>query len=110
VTDHIRVLAIFQMAQGGLEFVWGLVFAVSPADGPFAVHLFLAGLAASLVGLARLAAGLLNMFLRGRVLGMATVVAGLASSITCCCLPTSLALCCYGLIVYSNADVRRAFA
>jgi hypothetical protein len=36
--------------------------------------------------------------------------AGLVSAITCLCLPTSVAICAYAWIVYTNADVRRAFA
>jgi uncharacterized membrane protein HdeD (DUF308 family) len=110
LTKHIPFLAAFQVAQGCLESVWGFVFAFSPGDGPYAMHLALLGLAASFAGLVRVVAGLLNVLVRGRGLGMAVLVLGLMSGVTCCCLPTSVALCAYGLVVYTNDDVRRAFA
>jgi hypothetical protein len=50
------------------------------------------------------------MFYIGRVLGVVSLVIGLASTLTCVCLPTSVALCVYGFVVYMNQDVRRAFA
>jgi hypothetical protein len=112
--QSVRLLAILQMVQGGLECFGGLLFALSPGGthggAALWVGLSLAGLGVVLVGLLRITAGILNMFYRGRGLGMTTLVIGLLSAVTCFCLPTSVALCAYGFVVYTNKDVRQAFA
>src|SRR5262245_55124047 len=112
---QVWTLAICQIVQGALEGVWGLVFAISPADSPngdatVVIALFVAGLLISLLGLCRIGVGIANLFLRGRVAGMAVLCVGLLSSLSCCCGPSSLALCLYGLIQYGDPEVRRLFA
>ena len=107
---------MLQIAQGTGEWIWGLVFALSPGGmGPGSsadswVALSLGGLVAALIGVLRIAAGILNLFKRGRRYGLVAASAGVLSAFTCLCLPTSIALCVYGWIVYTNADVRAQFA
>jgi hypothetical protein len=61
------------------------------------------------IGVLRIVAGVRNLKYRGRGLGIAALACGVASFLTCYCMPTSLALLIYGLIVYLNTDVARAF-
>jgi hypothetical protein len=70
----------------------------------------LAGLAVSFNGALRVLAGALSVFFRARAFGISTLIIGLLSTVTCLCLPTSVALCIYGLRVYLSQDVRRAYA
>ena len=113
---HVRPLALAQIAQCAAEWMWGVVFALSPGgmgpegSGDTWVALSLGGLAAALIGMLRMAAGGLNLVSRGRRFGLVVSSAGLASALTCLCLPTSVALCVYGWIVYTNAEVRAQFA
>lgn len=61
-------------------------------------------------GLLSIVAGILNLRFKGRGLGITSLVAGFGASLTCYCAPTSIALGIYGLVVYLNSDVARAFA
>ncbi len=63
----------------------------------------------SLIGLLNIFAGIRNMMLKGRVLGMIALFLGLAASLSCYCMPTSVGLLVYGMIVYLNPAVIRAF-
>jgi hypothetical protein len=113
---QIRVVATMQIVEGLLEGVWGLVFAISPADAPgrggegSAIALLFVGLLVAAGGALRVLAGALNLAYLGRWLGIVALVVGCLSMATCCCMPTSLGLLVYGLLVYTNSDVRRAFA
>jgi hypothetical protein len=82
---------------------------VGPDAERVAIALLLGGLAASAAGVLRIVAGVLNLTWRGRRLGLVALTVGLVSIVTCCCLPTTVALFAYGNIVYWNPDVRRAF-
>ena len=62
-----------------------------------------------LVGAMRLCAGILNFQYRARTLGIITNFLGIASIATCYCLPTGIAICVYGSIIYFNPDVAQAF-
>ena len=116
MTRHVRPLAVAQIAQGAAEWIWGVIFALSPGGmGPQSsadswIALSVGGLAAALIGMLRMAAGGLNLVSRGRKFGLVVSSAGLVSALTCLCLPTSVALCVYGWIVYTNAGVRAQFA
>ena len=68
------------------------------------------GLVILSVGILRIVAGVRNYKYRGKVLGIVALVVGMLPALTCYCLPTSLGLLIYGLIVYLNNDVVRAFA
>jgi|RhiMetdeSRZDD1v2_1073273.scaffolds.fasta_scaffold589032_2 hypothetical protein len=115
--QHLRLVSIFQAVQGAMEIFMGLLFALSPGGtGTGAISLWwwvglcLAGLVIAFNGLLRIVGAALGAAFRGRWLNIGTLVIGLLSSLTCLCLPTSVALCIYGLAVYASKDVRRAFA
>jgi hypothetical protein len=115
--QHLRLVSMFQAVQGALEIFMGLLFALSPGgtgSGTISawwwVGMSLAGLVIAFNGLLRIVAAVLGAAFRGRWLNIGTLVIGLLSSLTCLCLPTSVALCIYGLVVHASKDVRRAFA
>ncbi len=130
---QVPVVAVLSIVQGALECLAGVFYA---AMGPmmrtilenvarqqpeartelptgFAAGMtafyVAGGLVVLAVGVLRIVAGIRGLSYRGRVLGIVSLAAGLLSVLTCYCLPTSLALAVYGLIVYLNADVARAF-
>ena len=127
---QVPIVAILLMVQGGLEvlfggfiLVYGLIMgAVAPAGGDnlgppgaglplwvFVAGFIVYGAVALFTGLLRLVAGWRNYFFRGRLLGLAALVGGMASLLTCYCFPTALALLIYGLIVYLNDQSAAAF-
>ena len=132
--QQIRVVAILNCVQGGLECLMGMIVAgmgifvslMLQADrnnpgfrnnnGPPAgmewviggVYLVI-GLAVLLGGGLRFYAGLQNFRYRKRVLGIVSLVCGLVSMIGCYCAPTGIAMLIYGLIVYLNPAVQAAF-
>jgi hypothetical protein len=55
-------------------------------------------------------AGIRMLGYRGRTLGFIALIAGMASSITCYCAPTAIALGVYGLVALLNPEVKNAFA
>jgi hypothetical protein len=61
------------------------------------------------IGVLRIVAGIGVLRFRGRVFGMVTLVAGLGVVVSCYCLPTSIALAIYGLIVLLDRPVVTAF-
>jgi uncharacterized membrane protein len=67
------------------------------------------GAAGLLAGALRIVAGFRNVRYRGRVLGIVSLFFGLLSLGTCYCSVTGIALLVYGMIVYLNGDVIRAF-
>jgi len=115
---HIRVLAILMMIQGGLEIFVGPPFAgatVALNGGSFITRLGVAithrdlAIAFCAVGGVRIFAGLRIHRLKGRVLGILSVSTGMLTALGCCCLPTTVALFVYGLIVLLNQPVTQAF-
>lgn len=133
---QVPVLAVLTIVQGSLECLAGVFYAAmgpmmrtilrgvarqqprgaSPVqDLPegfatgMAAFYVVAGLVVLAVGALRIVAGIRGLKYRSRTLGIVSLAAGLLSVVTCYCLPTSLALAVYGLIVYLNADVGRAF-
>ena len=55
-------------------------------------------------------AGIRMLGYRGRTLGFVALIAGMASSITCYCAPTAIALGVYGLVTLLNPEVQHVFA
>jgi uncharacterized membrane protein HdeD (DUF308 family) len=132
MVNQVPVVAILLIIEGILECLAGLFVA---AMGPMmftmmsqvpqqpgmqqppkevvgimgAVYVVL-GVVVLCVGILRIVAGIRNLKYRGRVLAIVALAAGILPSLTCWCLPTSLGLLIYGLIVYLNSDVARAFA
>ncbi len=62
------------------------------------------------VGITQIVAGWLNYRYRKKTFGMIALVMGSLTFIACYCVPTSIALLVYGLIVYLHVDSARAFA
>jgi hypothetical protein len=132
---QVVVVAILMIVQGSLEVVVGIFLLVMAAvmpgvlmnqpgafggQGPgapdaktiatIATAMYAGmGAVALAVGALKIFAGIRNLKYRGRILGIVALVSGVASMLTCYCLPTGLALLIYGLIVHLNADVARAF-
>jgi hypothetical protein len=55
-------------------------------------------------------AGVRILGYQGRTLGIIALIVGMASSITCYCAPTAIALGVYGLVTLLNPEVKHAFA
>ena len=62
-----------------------------------------------LAGALRLVAGIQNLRLRGRALGLSSFFVGLLGVATCYCKPTAIGLLVWGCIVYFNQSVAQAF-
>lgn len=132
MVGHVTIVAIFMLIQGGLECLMG---ALLSAMGPLmftmmsqvqnqpgvqpppkqmigimtGVYLVL-GIAVLTAGILKIVAGIRNLKYRGKILGIVAMASSLVTVFTCYCAPTALGLLIYGLIVYLNADVSRAFA
>jgi hypothetical protein len=127
---QVTVVAILMIVQGGLEILMGIFMTVM---GPVMFTMFsqmpqqpgvqgpppelggiiggvyiVLGVAALIAGVLRIIAGIRNLKYRGRGLGLVALFAGVLTLPGYCCL-TSIGLLIYGLIVYFNADVARAF-
>jgi hypothetical protein len=125
----VKIVAILMIVQGALECLYGLLFV---AMGPLMLAVIandpgtgsqppppawiagiypVLGLPALLAGVLKIWAGILNLKLRGRTLGIVALFSGLLTIASCAiyCFPTSLALMIYGLIVYFDSDTARAF-
>ncbi len=76
-------------------------------DGTLETIYLVTGLGTLLCGLLKLAAGFQNRRFRSRLLGFLALSSGVLTSCSCCGLPFALMV--YGLIVYFNGDVARAF-
>lgn len=131
--QQVRVVAILNCVQGGLECLMGTFLAGmavfftimiqternKPGFGngtaPPGMEWIMGGVygvigaVVLIAGILRIYAGLQNFRYRKRVLGIVSLVCGLASMIGCYCAPTSIALLIYGLIVYLNPAVQAAF-
>jgi hypothetical protein len=55
-------------------------------------------------------AAYLGFTYKGRVFGIVTMIAGLLSMFSCYCAPTAIGLAVYGMIIYFNPAVTKAFA
>jgi hypothetical protein len=131
--QQIRVVAILNCVQGGLEGLAGTFFA---GIGIFAAIMMMTernnpgfrnnpppagmewlvggvyvaiGIPLLLVGILRIYSGLQNFRYRKRVLGIISFVCGALSIFTCYCAPTGIGMLIYGLIVYLNPAVQAAF-
>ena len=136
MASHIKVVAILMIVQGALEVIMGGFFAAmgpvmfglmrwaspstSGTSGPSSPEFWSAGVVSGLyllmglpvllVGIFRIVAGLRNLSYRNRTMGIVALAAGAVSLMTCYCLPTSIGLMVYGLIVYLDQQSQRAFA
>ena len=106
IADQIEEQQQFQRAAGKPG---------APQVNPNAIRWVFTGMYGVLGGV-MLVAGLLGIFagirnygFRSRVLGIIALVGGMASLFTCYCVPLSLALLIYGLIIYLSHDAEVAF-
>jgi hypothetical protein len=110
------VVSILLMVEGGLECAMSLLFplvGLAPqdnADAPPAAFFFGYGAVVFLIGLVKIMGGFFGFRFRLRPLGFAALGSCLLSVCTCYCIPTSLAVGIYGLIVMLNEHVAAAFA
>jgi len=127
---QVRVVAILNAVQGGLEIIMGLFllagafmmwYIAAQGSGPnmrpgeVEILKFLP-IIYSVFSLLFLTAGGLRVFAcvrnwnyRGRGLGITSLAFGALTSIGLYCAPTGIALLIYGLIVYLNSSVADAF-
>jgi hypothetical protein len=131
VVPHVRVLAILMIVNGALECLWGLLLG---AMGPFMYVMMhqdqgmkedpqgkvfigvMSGVYLAL-GLLCLTAGVLNIIagirarkFRGRIFALVALFFNVVPMFTVYCAPTSIGVLIYGLLVFFNAEVVRAFA
>ncbi len=121
---HVRIVAVLTMCHGAMLCLMGAMllmftyfFASMPAGGVPAqtgmmmlAYYLVIGLGVAGVGVGSIYAGYCNFSFRGRILGIVMLSLGMVSVMTCYCAPTSIALAIYGLIVYLNQNVSKAFA
>lgn len=130
---QVKPLCICMIIQGVLEVLMGVGIAVAgfavptmimnqqaAGGGPpvpqaaqiQTVMLLAYGVMGSISGVAgvlRIVAGIRGLYFRGYALGVASHFFGMANVLTCYCLPTALALCIWGCMVYFNFEVKYAF-
>ncbi len=132
---HVRTVAILMIIQGILEVVMGMLLIVMGIGMPFflrwqaAQHpnkmdlpsadmtsfiltIFYAGTGIVLLTSAGLLifAGIRNYQFRHRRFGIAALGSSMATLLSCYCAPTAIGLLTYGLIVYLDPAVTKAFA
>ena len=124
---QVTVVSILMIVQGSLVSLIGLflmilgpaMFALSGAGHQSdderiisgvggAVYLLFGGALVAAGGL-NIVAGIKNLKYRSRTLGIAALAIGGLAILTCYCAPTAIGLMIYGLIIYLNQDVSRAF-
>jgi hypothetical protein len=125
---QVTVVAILMIVQGSLVCLVGLLllimgpamFALSGtsefrtesdrmgATVAGAIYMVIGGVMLIVGGL-NIFAGVKNLKYRGRTLGIAAISVGLVALFTCYCSLTAIGVFIYGLVVYLNQDVRRAF-
>ena len=132
LVQQVRVIAVLNAVQGGLEIIMGLIQGsmafLFPAlmimdananqgpDAPPEEFFWVISLIYGGIGLVLLIGGGLRVFAtirnwgyRGRVLGIVSFSVGMLSIITCYCAPTGIGLLVWGLIAYLNPSVKQAF-
>ena len=72
------------------------------------IYILLGGLLLGVGGL-NIVAGIKNLKYKGRTLGITALSLGGLAIFGCYCAPTAIGLLIYGLIIYLNQDVSRAF-
>jgi hypothetical protein len=126
--SHVRRVATLLIVEGVLEIVPGALISIlglaaalgmaTDASKPgldmippeLAFVVWILGPALLAAGALKVVAGTRNLKVRGRTLGLVALASGVVALPTCYCAPTALGLFVYGLVVYLDADVRRAFA
>lgn len=132
LVHHVRAVAILMLIQGGLEtltaVMYGVLAVVLPqlmatleverqSNSPSPNQMFWSmaamyggqGTVALIAAILHITAGVQNCRFRGRTLGIIALIGGMMSAATCYCLPTTVALGIYGLIVYLNREATEGF-
>jgi hypothetical protein len=123
---QVTVVAILMIVQGTLVSLIGLLCMIAgPAMFSLSgsshqaeeervialfggIYILFGGLLLGTGGL-NIAAGIKNLKYRSRTLGIVALCIGGLAMFTCYCAPTAIGLMIYGLIIYLNQDVSRAF-
>jgi hypothetical protein len=129
MVSHVKIVSILMIVNGALATLLGAFYAVM---GPFVVTMMQAerrhtdpdekmvmqiigyvypaiGIPTVIAGILTLVAGIRTLWFRGRILALVALFLNVFPMCTLYCAPTSLGLLVYGLIVFFNADVARAF-
>jgi lysylphosphatidylglycerol synthetase-like protein (DUF2156 family) len=128
LVGHVRVVAVLMIVQGVLQCLAAFMFVLGGIGGiveiaskkhptmgseqsPVPIIVVIGSIAVFLLisGVLLIVAGITNLKYRGRVLGIVALCVAALSIISCYCAPTAIGLLIYGLIVFLNEDVRRAF-
>jgi hypothetical protein len=131
MVPQVQVVSILMIVNGSLVSLMGLLLAAvgptmfvvvgmdqhkAPMRPDDRTALTIITVAYTVGGVLVLTAGVLNVIagirslkFRGRALALTALFFNIIPLFTCYCLPTSLGLMIYGLIVFFNADVARAF-
>lgn len=129
---QVTVVSILMIVQGSLQVLMGGVYTVMgpvmmgimssaptrPAPGGpdpetlmagISIFYVVAGVLTLAAGVTQIIAGIRALKFRGRTMGIVAACLNLLSFGTCYCLPTGLGVMIYGLIVFLNAQSKRAF-
>ena len=124
---HVRIVAVLMIIHGilqlGLSVLIGFAGAAmsmglaqqqqeveTPVPLVWFSILYLVGAGVILIlAVVQVVAGILNYQFRARVFGIVALALNMLSAVTCYCAPTSIGLAVYGMVVYLNGDVVRAF-
>jgi uncharacterized membrane protein HdeD (DUF308 family) len=132
--NQVRTFAILNLVQGILELLFGLMISAAVAMFPFLADMeavkkaqaeqgnpeqmfwvmgvvyLVIGIIALTSGILRIVAGVQNYRLKGRMLGIVSLIVGMAPVFTCYCAPTAIALLVFGLIIFLDPAVKSAFS
>jgi hypothetical protein len=135
MVNQVQVVSILMIVNGALVSLMGLIYALmgptmfalmrpappgpSGASGPgttvttmttiLSLIYVAIGLAVLTVGILNIVAGIRSLRFRGRTFALVALFSNLLPMFTCYCLPTSLGLMIYGLIVFFQTDVAYVF-
>jgi hypothetical protein len=134
MVSQVRIMAVLNMVQGGLEFLMSVMYLVMGGFFAFVMReemarqaerrgdpggeaaanfvtilMFALGGIMLVVAVVRILASLRNYFFQSRVLGIVSLCLGLATVFTGYCALTSIGIAIYGLIVLFNKEVAEGF-
>jgi hypothetical protein len=129
MVNQVKVVSILMIVQGSLASLMGLLYTFlgpvmfglmasapqNPNDPPKGFFAIISGVYIA-IGLAVLTCGILNIVggiraikFRNRTLAIVALFTNVIPLLTCYCAPTALGTMIYGLIVFFNNDVAKAF-
>lgn len=121
--DRVSTIAVLLVLQGMADLVLGLALlgtglfvavggaglppSLAPLESRVAVLVF--GPVLTAAGVLKIVAGVRNYRYRSPLLGIVALASALVSALNCACLPLALPLAAYGLYLYRQPAVERAF-